>query len=359
MIRLLIVDDSSFMRTTLSQLLAAEPDITVIGTAKDGVEAVEQARLLKPDVITMDVMMPNMDGISAVQRIMSVHPCPILMFSSLTQEGAETTLKALEAGATDFITKERSFVRGERNDIVRDLVTKIKSIHGARSGILQNTRSAVSRPRPTGPTATAQPNVRIPGADIVVLGISTGGPLSLQKVIPLLPANFPAPIVIVQHMPPKFTKTLADSLDSQSAVQVVEGTDGIPLRPGVVYIAPGGSDSIIVRSGGTLQLQVLKQMSASRYHPCVDLLFQSAADLCGSMTLGLVMTGMGNDGLEGARAIKARGGTVLVQDEATSVIYGMPKAVFDAGLADAAVSLEQIAPVLQRNLVARLHPAVH
>ncbi|MEZ4702897.1 MAG: chemotaxis response regulator protein-glutamate methylesterase [Rhodothermales bacterium] len=355
MIRLLIVDDSAFMRTTLSQLLDAEPDITVVGTAKDGVEALEQARVLKPDVITMDVMMPNMDGISAVQRMMNVHSCPILMFSSLTQEGAETTLKALEAGATDFITKESSFVRGDRSSIVRDLVAKIKSIHGARSSILHNTRPLVSRARTAAapapaPTPGSAPNVRINGAELVLIGISTGGPLSLQKVIPMLAATFPVPIVIAQHMPPKFTKTLADSLNAISALTVVEATDGTPLKAGGVYIAPGGSDSVIFRKDGTPHLRVLKESATSRYHPCVDLLFTSAADLYGSMTVGVVMTGMGNDGLEGARHIKARNGTVLVQDEGSSVIYGMPKAVFDAGLADATLALDHIAPVLTRSL---------
>ncbi len=339
-IRVLVVDDSAFMRKAISMMLEDDPEIEVAGTARDGIEAIEKVKELKPDLMTLDVEMPRMDGITALKTIMRENPLPVLMVSSLTIEGARATIDALAAGAVDFIPKQLSYVSLDITKIKDDLISKIKAI--ARnpkrifSSILSNKVQSPKKPFA----------LRHVGAQIVTIGISTGGPFSLQKVIPSLPEEFPLPVAIVQHMPPHFTKSLAERLDSISRVEVCEAEDGMELAKGTVYIAPGGLHLKFQRNGSTARINISRDPIDSLHRPSVDVMFTSAFDVFGGKILAAVMTGMGKDGLEGSKLIKSAGGKVVAQSEETCVVYGMPKAIVDAELADAIVPLEEMASTL-------------
>ncbi len=340
MIRILVVDDSAFMRKALSMMLSEDPEIQIIDTARDGVEAIDKVRKLAPDLVTLDIEMPRMDGLTALRHIMKEHPCPVLMVSSLTREGAQATLDALEAGAVDFIPKQLSFVSLEITKIKAELIAKVKAIVRTRRGSL-------------GGAATVPPSrpERIPSslhfrrARLVAVGISTGGPAALQKVIPFLPADFPLPVAVVQHMPPHFTRSLAKRLNGLSPLEVVEAEKGMKVVPGKVYIAAGGKH-LILRAAGPDVIVATPEEPATLHRPSVDVMFESACRAYGGRVLAAVMTGMGHDGRDGAASIRKRGGKVIAQDEASCVVYGMPKAVVDAGLADAVVSLDRMARVL-------------
>lgn len=354
-VKVLVVDDSGFFRRRVSEILSTDPNIQVIGTATNGREAIEQAQALKPDVITMDYEMPMMDGITAVRNIMQRCPTPVLMFSSLTHEGARVTLDALEAGAVDFLPKNFEDISRNPERVKQLLCEKIHTI------ALSNRRS-LSPPPVTAPTATsaaqAKPvsrpatttSVQVRPAvasaapkrksyRLVAIGTSTGGPVALQRVLTQLPASFPAPIVLIQHMPAAFTKAFAERLDKLCRISVKEAEDGDVLRPGHALLAPGGKQMMIDARG---VVKILPGDERLNYKPCVDITFGSVAKSYADKVLAVVLTGMGADGREGARLLKQSGSQVWAQDEASCVIYGMPMAIVKANLADAIYPLDDI-----------------
>lgn len=346
-VRVLVVDDSGFFRRRLGEMINASDKLEVVGTASNGREAIELALKLKPDVITMDYEMPVMDGITAVREIMGRCPTPILMFSSLTYEGARITLSSLEAGAVDYLPKNFEEISKNSAVLRQKLVERILAVAGARSGAAvapvepapaQPTLAPKPQPKPEPAPTPVSPRRAAGKFQVVVIGTSTGGPVALQKVLSQLPANFPLPIVLVQHMPASFTAAFAERLDSLCKISVVEARDGDSLRPGVALLAPGGKQLMIAKGG---KIKVLPGDERLNYKPCVDITFGSAANVFGDKTLAIVLTGMGSDGCEGAKMLKQRGAEVWAQDEATSVIYGMPMAVAKARLAD------QVLPLLK------------
>ena len=368
-VKVLVVDDSGFFRRRVSEILSADPTIQVIGTATNGKEAIDQALALKPDVITMDYEMPMMDGITAVRHIMQRCPTPVLMFSSLTHEGARVTLDALDAGAVDFLPKNFEDISRNPEKVKQMLCEKVHSI--SRSNRRMSSYSApvpaAAAPTPTprpglggfvAPAAVAAPVRTTPIASrggpvptpaaaapkrkaykLVAIGTSTGGPVALQRVLTQLPGNFPAPIVLVQHMPAAFTKAFAERLDKLCRITVKEAEDGDVLRPGLALLAPGGKQMMVDGRGA---IKILPGDERLNYKPCVDITFGSAAKSYGDKVLAVVLTGMGADGREGARLLKQGGSNVWAQDEASCVIYGMPMAIVKANLADAVYSLDDI-----------------
>ncbi len=340
-VRVLVVDDSPFMRKALSTMLGSDPGIKVVGTASDGCEAVEKVSELKPDIITMDVEMPRMDGIEALKRIMRETPLPVVMVSALTVEGAMVTLHALELGAVDFIPKNLS---GSSMDIVRIReVLKEKIKHLGRKGLVR----ASHAPAMAHSTAAALHGMVQPvctngaKADIVAIGASTGGPKVLQQIIPSLPKNLPVPVLISQHMPPNFTKPFAERLDQISEISVKEAEDGEVIESGVVYIAPGRGHMRVARGMPRPAISI-GEGGDFIYRPSVDALMVSVAGQFQRRAVGVILTGMGNDGLVGLKGVKSVGGRVIAQDEKTCVIYGMPKAVVEAGIADNVLPAEEI-----------------
>ncbi|SDX01222.1 two-component system, chemotaxis family, response regulator CheB [Pseudomonas syringae] len=375
-VKVLVVDDSGFFRRRVTEILSSDPNIVVVGTATNGKEAIEQALALKPDVITMDYEMPMMDGITAVRHIMQRIPTPVLMFSSLTHEGARVTLDALDAGAVDFLPKNFEDISRNPQKVKQLLCEKINSISRSnrRSSGLGATSVAPTAaapapssraPAPATPARTVPPRAAAPAAaapahghahhapahptttgtakrkayKLVAIGTSTGGPVALQRVLTQLPANFPAPLVLIQHMPAAFTKAFAERLDKLCKISVKEAEDGDVLRPGLALLAPGGKQ-MMVDGRGTVK--ILPGDERLNYKPCVDITFGSAAKSYGDKVLSVVLTGMGADGREGARLLKQAGSTVWAQDEASCVIYGMPMAIVKAELADAIYSLDDI-----------------
>ncbi|MEO6678576.1 MAG: chemotaxis response regulator protein-glutamate methylesterase [Pseudomonas sp.] len=366
-VKVLVVDDSGFFRRRVSEILSADPNIQVVGTATNGKEAIDQALALKPDVITMDYEMPMMDGITAVRHIMQRCPTPVLMFSSLTHEGARVTLDALDAGAVDFLPKNFEDISRNPEKVKQLLCEKILSI--SRSNRRANTytapapvaapapaptpssassygSSAPARPAPTplptrapASTGPSSPAPKRKAYKLVAIGTSTGGPVALQRVLTQLPANFPAPIVLIQHMPAAFTKAFAERLDKLCRISVKEAEDGDILRPGLALLAPGGKQMMIDGRGA---VKILPGDERLNYKPCVDITFGSAAKSYGDKVLAVVLTGMGADGREGARLLKQGGSAIWAQDEASCVIYGMPMAIVKADLADAIYSLDDI-----------------
>ncbi len=350
-IRVLVVDDSAFMRKSISLMLESDPGIKVIATARDGKEAVDKIRELKPDLVTMDVEMPVMDGLSALRIIMKEMPLPVIMISSLTSEGAQTTIDALNLGAVDFIPKELSYVSVSIAKIKEDLIAKVKNIAGSRSvwARMNRVRSMTCGAKPALPTHTSH-SARLvrPTSNprAVVVGISTGGPFALLQVIPKLPANYPLGILIVQHMPPHFTRSMAERLNGLSQVEVREAADGDKVQPGVVLIAPGGFHMMLAKNGTGVVVRISAEPSKSLYRPSADIMIASAVEAFNGPLLGLIMTGMGKDGLEGLKAVKKKNGYVVAQSEETCVVYGMPKAAVEAGVADAVLPLEKIPSAL-------------
>lgn len=355
-VKVLVVDDSGFFRRRVSEILSADPDIQVVGTATNGREAIDQAQALKPDVITMDYEMPMMDGITAVRNIMQSCPTPVLMFSSLTHEGARVTLDALDAGAVDYLPKNFEDISRSPEKVKALLCEKVHTI--ARSNRRFSTFSPPSAPAAAAPTArgavpapASRPSPASPAATssaaapkrksykLVAIGTSTGGPVALQRVLTQLPASFPAPIVLIQHMPAAFTKAFAERLDKLCRITVKEAEDGDLLRPGLALLAPGGKQMMVDARG---VVKILPGDERLNYKPCVDITFGSAAKSFSDKVLAVVLTGMGADGREGARLLKQSGSQVWAQDEASCVIYGMPMAVVKANLADAVYGLDDI-----------------
>ncbi|WBA08060.1 protein-glutamate methylesterase/protein-glutamine glutaminase [Salinivibrio kushneri] len=366
-VKVLVVDDSSFFRRRVSEIINADPRMEVIDSAVNGKEAVEKTAQLKPDVVTMDVEMPVLDGISAVRQIMAQTPTPILMFSSLTHDGAKATLDALEAGALDFLPKKFEDIARNREEATSLLQQRVLEIARKRPVLRRATRPA-SQPS-TGQTASPSGGVRTPARpasrpavgtaasskaparftatgkryQLMAIGTSTGGPVALQKVLTKLPANFPLPIVLIQHMPATFTSAFAQRLNGLSKITVVEAKDGDTLKPGHAYLAPGGMQMMIDGRPGAARLKILDGGERMNYKPCVDVTFGSAAKIYGDKVLSMVLTGMGADGREGARMLKSAGSTIWAQDEESCVVYGMPQAVAKAGISSEDLPLERIA----------------
>ena len=338
-VRVLIVDDSSFYRKRIRSALGESTDIEIVGEAANGEEALQLNRELSPDLVTMDVAMPVMDGITAVRRIMVEHPTRIIMFSALTREGARSTLDALEAGAVDFLPK------------IGQSESKESSAAGLRKRVLAVARRATP-PLPSSGTAASRPLPAVlPPLDaqsprLLAIGASTGGPMAVQQVLSGLPATFPLPVLVAIHMPAAFTASYAERLDAVTPLQVRQAADGSELRPGSVLVAPGGRQTQVAIRGGRLLTKVSEGGPGDLYKPSIDRLFTSVGEVVGAGALGLVLTGMGSDGAAGAAVLRRAGGRVWAQDRQSSVVYGMPRAVAEAGMADAVLGLDEFAPAL-------------
>ncbi|WP_111497705.1 protein-glutamate methylesterase/protein-glutamine glutaminase [Marinobacter bohaiensis] len=360
-VSVLVVDDSGFFRKRLTEILNASGNIRVVGTATNGREAVEQAEKLRPDVITMDYEMPIMDGITAVREIMKRRPVPVLMFSSLTYEGARVTLDALEAGAVDFLPKNFEEIARDNSELQRILRERILDVARSRPGSrpapvapsVPESRSTPVRPqaRPSAPRRDTESETEAPrpsrkasprSFSVVGIGTSTGGPIALQRVLTGLPARFPSPIVLIQHMPASFTPAFADRLNKLCQIEVRQAEDGDMLRPGLALLAPGGKQMMIENKGPHGRVRILESDARLTYKPCVDVTFGSLARSFPGKTLGIILTGMGADGREGCRMMKQSGSVIWSQDEKSSVIYGMPMAVAKAGLSDEVLALEDV-----------------
>lgn len=387
-LRVLIVDDSAFMLRTLKQMLESSPEITVVGMAKNGREAIDMTLELKPDIITMDIEMPLMNGIQATQEIMRLQPTPIFVISTLTTDGAQVTIDALSSGAVDFILKNSAFnsnqlmmMRDEivekviaigrntnlRNELIRQSVLRYQGDVShqlsaqpqaeKRNGMNIQTHaeapSIISRNAVGTQIASAELIKKRPAANtfkVAMIGISTGGPLSLQKVIPALPADLPVPLLIVQHMPAKFTASLAERLNSCSRIAVREAAHGDVLQAGTVYIAPGGMQMTVTKNQ---TIAISHEPSAVLYKPSVDVLAQSVFDVYGGKVLAVMMTGMGRDGADTYKQLHKAGAYIVAQNAESCVVYGMPKAVVDDGIAHEVVHVDGIADVITQCLTTR------
>lgn len=335
-IRVLVVDDSAFARATISSSLTTDPDIQVIGHAQDGIEAVEKTKELKPHVVTMDVIMPHMDGLAALEYIMLKCPTPVIMLSALTTEGADITVKALQLGAIDYFLKP-SVSSPAGFDGAKELINKIRTAANAR--VSRHTK--YSQEPAQFINAIKRSELRQTALNkVVVIGSSTGGPRALSAIVPVLPEDIPASVLIVQHMPPQFTKSLAERLDSISRILVKEAQDGDSINPGVAFLAPGGYHMIVHKNG---KVRLNQGPTECGVRPSVNVTMESVASVYGASTLGVVLTGMGSDGTRGSSLIKAAKGRVIVEDESTCTVYGMPGSVVEAGGADKVVPLPEIA----------------
>lgn len=383
-VRVLVVDDSSFFQHRLKEIINEHPELKVVGIASNGREAIDKAAELKPDIITMDFEMPVMDGVTAIKHIMANRRVPILMFSSLTYEGAKITLDALAAGALDFIPKDFAEVSRSSEGLKKKLHERLITLAGSGGRSLSSSMPSLGapslivgaaanseKPTQTSSKTISQPlsvarsafvvsedstrgspdNYRLKNKPkIVVIGASTGGPVALAEVLIGLPANFPLPIILVQHMPENFTKAFAERLNKQCNIQVREAVDGDQLQPGLALLAPGGKQLMLdKRNGGSVR--VLPDDERVNYKPSLDITFGSAANNYGDKVLGVVLTGMGSDGCKGASLLKEAGSSLWSQDEASCVIYGMPMAVARAGLTDKVLSLKEIGPRLTREVM--------
>ncbi|MDP9111203.1 MAG: chemotaxis response regulator protein-glutamate methylesterase [Candidatus Eremiobacteraeota bacterium] len=347
LMNVLVTDDSAFMRRAITKMIESHSDMRVIATARSGEEAVAKALQLNPDVITMDVEMPGIGGLEAVRQIVAGRSIPIIMCSSLTREGAETTFRALELGAVDFITKpDAAYVN--INDVARDLIEKIRAVARTGSHPRIQTLAPVSQPHTIlPPPRPASRPLRDARYQCVAIGTSTGGPVALSHVIPRLPADFPAPVLIVQHMPLGFTRPLADRLNAQSAIAVHEAVNGMVLQPSTALVVPSGKQIMLRRSAaGETEVRLREDDGSSLHVPSVDVLMEEVAALYGRAALAVILTGMGQDGVRGLRDLKARGGYVVGQDEGTCVVYGMPRAAAKEGLVDRVARLDEVAGLL-------------
>ena len=393
LIRVLIVDDSAFMRSALTRMLEADPEIKVIGQAWDGEDGLRKVQELNPDLVTLDLEMPKLDGLGMLERLMKTNPKPVLIVSSLAVEGAEPTLRALEAGALDFIPKYQEggfsldFLRHELHGKIKAVARRgrfMKPVNGslAESRLRHDSFVAGSKTRPlpasdknaspagkrefsrfsagrsliNAPTQGAEPSsppvarVGRPKRDIVAIGVSTGGPPAVQKVLSALPADFPACILIAQHMPATFTDAFARRLDNVCKIHVSEAKGGDKIGPGLAYVCPGGKHIRLDLRGPLPVIDVVTEPVDALYKPAVNVLMESVGNSLGRRTVGVTMTGMGSDGVEGSKVLKEKGGYLIAQDEASCVVYGMPKAVVDAGLADEVVDVDSLAASIQNAL---------
>ncbi len=343
-IRVLIVDDSAFMRNALGKMLSSDPEIVVAGTARDGIEALEKIPLLKPDLVTMDIEMPRMDGIEALRRIMATTPLPVIMVSSLTVEGAKATLEALEIGAVDFLSKNLADLSLNILQVREALLEKVKQIGRRRIRQMGAPPARAARAPVPAPAMESRAEYRKERRiAIVALGTSTGGPKALQDVVPKLPKDFPVPMVIVQHMPPAFTAPFAERLNDLSQVKVKEAEEGETLKAGVVLVAPGRGHMSVRRGRvGECYVTIDENRPELIYRPSADVMMISVAEIFPGRALGVILTGMGNDGEKGMRAIKAGGGRTIAQNEETCVVYGMSRAAVEAKVVDRVVPLLEV-----------------
>ncbi|MEK6531038.1 MAG: chemotaxis response regulator protein-glutamate methylesterase [Deltaproteobacteria bacterium] len=339
-IKVLVVDDSAFMRRVIKEMLESDRDIDVVGTARDGKEGVEMAASLCPDVITMDIEMPRMNGLEAIEAIMSARPTPILVVSSLTVEGAKSTFEALDKGAADYIPKNLTTSSLDMMKIHDDLVQKVKAVSRKRHklagiNIFKRQEPAVVSPQRSFVTQKVA---------VVAIGASTGGPRAIQDVLTKLPKQILTPFIITVHMPKSFTGAFAERLNELTSLEVREARNGDQMKSGQALLCPGGVQTRLKRRGvSDICVELSDEPANSLYKPCVDITMKSVAEVYLGRTLGVILTGMGHDGLEGMRLIKDKGGKTLAQNEETCTVYGMPKAVIDAGVADKVVPLQNIA----------------
>jgi two-component system, chemotaxis family, protein-glutamate methylesterase/glutaminase len=360
-IRILVVDDSPFMRKSLQKMLEDAPDLKVVATARDGIDALEKIEEHQPDIITLDIEMPRMDGLTCLKKIMATRPRPVLMVSSLTQEGAQATLDALSLGALDFIPKESSFASMSILQIQQDLQEKVRKLA---------TSPRFHKPLPASPPASAshptfkpvapslKPSLPAPSgaslgaspqAELLVIGSSTGGPKALQDILPNIPGNLPVPCLIVQHMPSTFTKPFADRLDGLCQVHVKEAEQGEALQAGTVYIAPGGIHMTYGARGPKGCIELTPEPVSSLHRPSVDVLFLSVAELFKGQVLAGILTGMGQDGARGMEQLKRKGAHTLAESEESCVVYGMPRAAVERGCVDVIAPLPDIPGHLRRH----------
>ena len=368
--KVLVVDDSSFFRRRVSEIVNQDTDLEVVGVAVNGLEAIEMAAKLKPQVITMDIEMPVMDGITAVRKIMATNPTPILMFSSLTHDGAKSTLDALDAGALDFLPKRFEDIASNKDDAIKLLQQRIKALGrrrlykpiqrtiSPRTEVLNTGKASLRTPITTKVTASPTPvsslsSIRASGKKYkaLLIGTSTGGPVALQKILTAFPANYPHPIILIQHMPAAFTPAFANRLNSLCKIEVKEAQSGDVLKPGCAYLAPGGMQLMVEKSGAIGRLKVIAGNADMNYKPSVDITFASASKAFGGDVLAVVLTGMGADGREGARMLKAAGAIIWAQDEASCVVYGMPQAVASAGISSHSIALDNMADAIVKETV--------
>jgi two-component system chemotaxis response regulator CheB len=331
-----VVDDSVFIRHILIKSLEADPDISVVGKARDGLDALEQIPTLKPDVITLDVEMPRMDGLTALRRIMAEHPTPVVMLSAFTQRGTRATIQALMRGAVDFVPKPATAVNTP--SVIEELIDKVKIAADASTAQLSPLTMS-----PPIPTPRLGPRTYRRGDPLIIIGASTGGPRALQHVLSGLSADLPAAVAMVQHMPPRFTQALAQRLNEHSPLTVQQAEHEDRLARGLALLAPGGFH---LRFNGRRQAVLDQGPRRNGVRPALDVSMESAAKHYGSAVIGVVLTGMGWDGTEGARHIKAAGGRVIAEHESTSAVYGMPRGVIEQGLADRVVPLYEVASTL-------------
>jgi len=336
-LRVLVVEDSAFFRGQLRRMLQLDGDIEVVGEAGDGREAIAKARQLRPDLVTMDIEMPVLDGIAAVREVMQVAPTPILMLSALTRHGADATFAALEAGALDFVPKQTLQGDGSAAS-ARALRERIREL-------VRDPASAFS----AGPAVATAPSERhFAERQLLVLGASTGGPALVAELLGACAAQLPCAVLVAMHMPAGFTGYFAERVARHCALPVVEATDGEVLEPGRAYVAPGGRQTTL-RRGARLELEVRDGEETDMYRPCIDVTLASAAKCCGPRTLAVIATGMGSDGAAGSRALREAGGLVWAQDQASSVVFGMPAAVINAGLAHEVLSARELARRLRQG----------
>jgi two-component system, chemotaxis family, protein-glutamate methylesterase/glutaminase len=342
MIKVLVVDDSVFMRKALSRMLEKDASIQVVGMASNGAEALEKIDSLKPDVVTMDIEMPVMNGIEALKRIMQKQPLPVIMFSALTQEGADVTMEALNIGACDFMTKDFSNVSVNISDKQNELIAKVKNVANMKVKFLMKRLELIRKPV----MITPDKKVR---HEILSIGASTGGPPALLHVLQGIPRDFPIPIVIAQHMPKLFTASFSQRLNAVSQIEVREAEEREPLRPGVALVAPGDTHVELKKRGRETIIEFVREAKYI-YRPSVDLLMQSTAAVYESRSIAVILTGMGNDGLAGMREVRKKGGFIIAQNEETCVVYGMPRAVVTADLADRVLPIDKISEEIIRVL---------
>jgi two-component system chemotaxis response regulator CheB len=364
--RILIVDDSTFFRRRIKQILEEDAGLEVVGEAKNGQEAIALVASLKPDVVTMDIEMPVMDGISAVKRIMASNPVPIIMFSSLSMEGAQATLDALDAGALDFLPKKFEDIALNRKEAILLLQNRVKALCGRNvfgASSLSKTRSSAFKSVNTLSTNNSNRAVSTLGNSLGVnspshyaclaIGTSTGGPVALQKILTELPSNFPIPVVMVQHMPGSFTQAFAKRLHDLCDVTVKEAVSGERLTPGVCYLAPGGKQMTIEGRAGNARISISEpeRFPDATYKPSVDVTFESVAQVYSGNVLAVILTGMGADGREGCKTLKAKGAKIWAQDEQSCVVYGMPQAVTVANISEANYDIAHMAGHIKNEIL--------
>ena len=355
MVKVIVVDDSAFVRRSLTNILERDENITVVATANNGEQAIEMAKKHDPDVITMDVELPRMAGWTALQHILAENPCPVIMVSSLTREGADVTLRAMELGALDYIPKLNTGSMPDVASLESELCSKVKALARRKAfmRLVFNRNKTRGKESPARQASAPVPAVPAPRLqfhgvgrqlfEVVAIGVSTGGPPVVQKVLSALPADFPVPILIAQHMPAAFTGPFAKRLDVQCAISVKEAEAIERLKPGTAYICPGGKHLRLENRSGTLTGIVTEEPKEALYKPSANVLMETVGIALGRRALGVILTGMGSDGLEGTKVLKEKGGSTIAQSEATCIVYGMPKAVVDARLADEIVDIDDMA----------------